>query len=418
MMACALTLGFASCSNDDEVDNGGIIPNGEPTVALIKLSQVAGPTTRADIKEAVGNEKKVTKAIVYIFGATGKFEQAVELNTSEASAGKVVAITTGSHYFYAAVNPIAGVPSTFAEDTPLETVKKDVLTSLTLAKLTEGTDGFFMTNVSDASAQNIVAGKADGTSNLIDINVGRAVAKVNVALADDVENGTSVFGEGNKFTDMEYKMGGNPNQMYLFPVYESGVLKTPLYSTTYAAANYFADAAYRAGDTPGYIVENANAKTIKQGEATHAVVKGVFTPDGMTEGADFWRVYNASTETWETTIYDTEAAAKSAANYPTDKATKKIVKYEGGVCHYAFWVIDENAADKYTINRNSYYNIKIESVAKIGTNEEGGDKDIDGDPIVPSNPPVKPEEPIEADTHLKVSIKVLDWTVVNTGVGL
>ncbi|WP_163178516.1 Mfa1 family fimbria major subunit [Bacteroides sp. 51] len=416
MMACALTLGFASCSNDDAVDNSGIIPNGEPTVARIKLSQVAGPKTRG-IEEAVDGEAIVKNATVFIFDAGAKLEATVTLSNTEASTGKVVEITTGSHYFYAAVNAIADVPTSFPVGTPLATVKQTVLGCATLGDLTKD-DGFFMTNVSDALAKNIVeSDKPDGSDNPVEIKVGRAVAKVNVALTADVKNGKEVA--GGKFTNMSYKMGGNPNKMYLFPVYESGVFKTPFYSDIYAAANYYGDAAYRADGTPGYVIENANAKVIKQGEATHALVKGTFTPDGKTEGVDFWRIYNASTKLWEDGIYYNIGDAKTAANYPTDQETMKIVEYAGGVCYYAFWVADKNAADLYAVSRNNYYDIKIETVSKIGTNQEDGDKDIDNEYIEPSNPPVEPGDPIEEEKNtVKVSINVLDWTVVETGVGL
>lgn len=407
IIACALTLGFASCSSDDAVDNGNIIPNGEAAVALIKLSQ-STPQTRANLEEPTTEEAAVKKAIVFIFDASAKLETSVELTSTEASTGKAVETTTGSHYFYAAVNPVT--PITIAEGTSIEDAKKTILASLAEGTLTSTTNGFFMTNIDDALAQNIVkSSDVTGADNPIVINVGRAVAKVNVSLADDVINGNEVA--GGKFTDMEYKIGGNPNQMYLFPVYEGGVLKTPLYAADYLAANYFEEAAYKA--TPTYAIENSNASAIKQGEATYARVKGVFTPDGMNEGDDFYRVFDPATEAWETTIYATEAAAKTAAS-----TTKKVVKYTAGVCYYAFWIADETAAEKYSIKRNNYYNVEIQHVAKIGTNNEGGDKDIDDNPIEPSNPPIDPEEPIENDTYLRVSINVLDWTVVNAGVGL
>ncbi|WP_163174328.1 Mfa1 family fimbria major subunit [Bacteroides sp. 51] len=410
MMACALTLGFASCSNDDEVDNGGIIPNGEPTVARIRLSQ-SGPDTRAT-KPTEGNEGKIKNAIIYIFDATAKFEKAVPLTKTEMDNGELVTITTGSHYFYAAVNPDGLTLPTIDEGTSLEEAKKKVLSSLTMAKLTNPA-GFFMTNVSDALAKNIVVSE-DGSENDIKIEVGRAVAKVNVDLAAGitVTDGT--------FTDMKYRIGGNPKQMHLFPVYDGGILNTPLRDVAYTDGNYmFSNDSenYIDGATATYATENSAPNTALQGKATHAWVKGVYTPKDMTlVDGNFWRVYDKSEKAWKAGIY---ASEDDAVNIGNGGSREGVVKYAGGTCYYAFWITDENAAEKYTVSRNNYYDIKIQSVAKIGTNTEEGDKDIDGDPITdPVNPPVKPTDPIEESTKMKVSINVLPWNLVETGVGL
>lgn len=101
---------------------------------------------------------------------------------------------------------------------------------------------------------------------------------------------------------------------------------------------------------------------------------------------------------------------KSAAEI--DKITEagglEVTYYPEGLCYYYLPLENSNVASPYTVVRNSYYMIDIESVMGPGYPEDPGKPGEPGGPDKPG-----PEVPIEAQTNIKASIKVEDWDPVN-----
>ncbi|MCD7936264.1 MAG: fimbria major subunit, partial [Tannerellaceae bacterium] len=108
----------------------------------------------------------------------------------------------------------------------------------------------------------------------------------------------------------------------------------------------------------------------------------------------------------------TEDPTEYLADYATAEGwpvTLLVDKYEKGICYYRLPLYNNNTNAElapYTVKRNTYYMIDIESVMDAGYTDE--DKGGGGEPV-------DPEEPLEAQSEIKVSIKVEDWEEVKQG---
>ncbi|MFV0589275.1 fimbrial protein, partial [Bacteroides reticulotermitis] len=116
MMAAALTLGFSSCSNNDDLGNGDTIESGRPTKMTLAIAQ---PVTYAPDGNATTDETKIESVDVYIYsGSTFLKREHLTITDFDAGAGNVwtlkkakeIATTTGAKTIYVGVN----LPTTLA----------------------------------------------------------------------------------------------------------------------------------------------------------------------------------------------------------------------------------------------------------------------------------------------------------------
>lgn len=258
---------------------------------------------------------------------------------------------------------------------------------------------------------------------------------------------------------LSYKIINNPKQMFLVPNITSGILTTPYYGlyvgdpTSIDASKYFEshnssqpDNYIPVSKTPNktyaYCIENANL-TPRQGTATIAVINGIFTPGGsaliydniadavaatprttdVTYGTTFYRLWippyddNGSPAGGDYDLpYFLDNPENDPTNYEAYLQTQHpnlaaadyddiiISEYTNGQCYYRLPLENEaNTLAPYTVKRNSYYMIDIKKVSGPGYTDEDGGGIID------------PTDPLDAQTHIKVSIKVEDWDPVNQG---
>ncbi|MCD8193468.1 MAG: hypothetical protein LUD74_02765 [Tannerellaceae bacterium] len=140
----------------------------------------------------------------------------------------------GPHYFYALLNVSpelkelleAKIEGRENELTKSE-FEKEILNK-SLSDLTGEGEQFLMTNTSPPEVQAIYSDyqieENPTLHNNIEITVGRAVGKISFAyVADQVQTGELHGGLSN----IRYKILNNPAQMYLMPVIEEDILKTP-----------------------------------------------------------------------------------------------------------------------------------------------------------------------------------------------
>ncbi len=159
-----------------------------------------------------------------------------------------------------------------------------------------------------------------------------------------------------------------------------------------------------------YIAENVLAKPADAaspvvGVLTYVGVKLKYTPNEaeiaaggpLNVNGDFWVVYFAS---GIKKIYSTAAAA--AGTEATGEEV--IVEYTGGLMYYRLNLATNTyAADdfkKYSVLRNSYYQVSIKTVNDFGFNTE--------DELIPSDPTI----PVNPELSITAEIKVQPWTVI------
>ncbi len=484
-VALTATALLASCSKDKDTDNG-IVPNGGKTYARINLSQTAN-STRAfqDNEPTVGTEADVKSVLLFIFDAEKKLEvlpvsfnmtdatnvagsaDGTKYNTTEKSVTRLVETTTGTHYFYVAIN----TPKALFEDfddvievgATMAAVKEVIGTVAATSDLYNAANGFFMTNVTDPNGEVMVL--ADDTDaeakNSVTLEVGRAFGKVSVdfiatATAQDMPNGI--------LSNVSYRVLNNPVQMNLFPVWNAGLLKTPMggavnnlkwYENPNTGYNYFNEPLYKGADGQRancyYLMENSNNGTGVIGSAAYVIVRGTYAPavlynpdgtaasaaeiaasDYATDGTFWRRAYTGSNGM--ITGYDTK--------YYIDVPQMALgsdelgVCYTKGICYYKIPLKNDHVGFTkanqgiYTVIRNNYFQVEITKVADAGETDGPGDgkgtnpddnedKDDDkpytdpqGDPVTP--PDKDPETPIDTTpTVMNAVIKVMKWSVVS-----
>ncbi len=271
--------------------------------------------------------------------------------------------------------------------------------------------GFMMSTLKGLQTEMINIRKEDGT-NHVTLELGRAMAKV--AVRDNLLASTQ-DGLYGTLENISYKVGHNPKKMYVVQHYHrdaSNVLITPNYEDETVDANaYFGpvddyQSADDAANTFTYCLENAN-KIPKEGNATVVYIKGKFVPndqhiaDGTQsdlQGGTFWRIKNTDPDNpikYQPGFY---------ANEPTPGANEEAVKYEGGICYYTLYLADKDAADKYTVKRNSFYKVTIDKVSNAGEPTD------DEEELIP-----EPETPLDGSGLVKATITIARWHDINQG---
>ena len=417
--AAALMAGFASCSNEDGLDNPATVDEGTPTAFSLVIGQPKTYTT--DATNATTDEVKVEKIDVYIFGTDNVCQKHIPLAANAfTDAGNVytskqaIKTTTGNKYIYVGVN----LPDDVANAIPTQGVN----VAYNIANVTElNTAGFAMFNTYKATPTTLVADPTgDGSANKVVISVARILSKVMVA-----KNFTpgAVIG-GTISDDLEFSVGNINKKYFIYPTANN---EDPNYGAVASGEwgnNFYhlfaSDNAYKDVNTnfddmktakAHYIMENTSSEKLKN-EHTYADIRLTFTPSEMV-------TYNAG---------DTEPIAKDpAAGTPgkhfytvqkngklyyfsdKDQAVKwageaNVVKYTDGKCYYRVFLTGSN--NDYNVLRNTIYKVSIASVAGIGkgTPGLGGGQEGGGE---------EGGEDIDTPTNMKVEVKIENWNIEN-----
>ena len=114
-------------------------------------------------------------------------------------------------------------------------------------------------------------------------------------------------------------------------------------------------------------------------------------------------------------IYNTAIVSKNVekdnnSGYDTTPVeTIKFLQYENGTTYYRINIQDntypENNNLYYSVTRNNFYNVNIQSISGLGYPSEG---DVT----------VEPETPISQTTYMQAHITVEPWKVINQGADL
>lgn len=430
-LAAISMLSFASCETDPAAEKNpadGVV-EGIPTTATITLTNA--PSTMADTEAGKPNESKITNATLYVFNNADVLESIVPFEQADVQASKVTfQTTTGAKRLFVCANmndilaPFDFKTVTTAanptEVTNLDAFKKtqaaiDDFTSITAA------NKFWMTNLEAQPAQVTVTASGE---NKFTVSIGRACAKVRLKL------GAGVVGSGGTLDNLKFKTKNNPDKMYLMPVYEGAnytgkQLLTPYYEAGTAGIyiDGSAQVSFSTEDGISYLTENSNA-TILAGKASYLEVEGIWKPNqdqivdangnpsstGLTSGT-FWRIakYDGNPESGGKIIGYKPYCYNAA---PTKVETnEKAIQYQGGKCYYAIYLQDKNAGSdqelplRYTVKRNTLFDVVISSISGPGANDPGG--------VVPD-----PTKPVETVVSMEVNITIAPWTIANLSAGI
>ena len=419
---------LASCETEPTAEKAPAVVEGIPTTATITLANA--PETMA-AEAGSPAESAIAEGKLYVFNNADVLESIVDFTTANVGAGKKISFqtTTGMKRLFVCANMAGKYPAfqTIADSpggaTTLKAFKETEITGVTIAGIS--TDNkFWMTNLEKQPVQVAVTDNS-GTNNFT-AQVGRAAAKVHLSVAAGVE------GNGGTLTSIKFTTMNNPNKMYLMPVYNGtnytgDQLLTPYYSAAVNKANYVASAQK---EVPGetYMSENST-QDIKAGKVSYLLVEGVWTPtlantknpngtaatQPLATGAKFWRIAqydkdpnagDAKMTGWANEFYynDQPAIGQIGTN-------QKAVDFTGGKCFYSINVQDKAAGGddqlplRYTVKRNSYFKVVINSISGSGSNDPGG--------VIPD-----PDKPVETQVTMNVTITVQGWNVIDQSAGI
>lgn len=168
-----------------------------------------------------------------------------------------------------------------------------------------------------------------------------------------------------------------------------------------AGTTFYRVAYYNASDEIEYYCGGLYLKN--DAKPTKVVGKGGWT---WGEPIEFWTA--ADTGKSEGEAKGAEDIAAGEWRTGNTGAGYELVEYLNAECYYGMWLFDKNAGDnlskKYSVLRNTLYDVKITSVAGLGDAKE--------DDVVN-----KPTD-VESDSYMKALITVEPWKVVDVDGGI
>lgn len=423
-LATAVMVSFASCSNDEIVDNGNDIPEGEKTSFILTIDQ---PQTYAiSDNNATAKEKLITSVDVFIFDKNDQLRSHTALakadfteTTNQLKSTKKIPTTTGFKRVYVGVNLknelVANIKTMGVGATHklLEGVVDNKVTEL----------GNELDNNGYAMFSKVVQEPTftlNEATNLVKVNVERLVAKVVVyekdGLKKDLESGdisTIEFAVGNVNT----KFFPLPKANYVDPNYIETTTDLADFLKLGYSDNYYLQANDKNTTLPQErkwnILENtSNGK--RKAQLTYTSIRAKFLPK-------YFVKWNATTKKLENDTrpggavtfhqvksdkgiyyFTNHAQATAYGNSCTPKVAP--VTFDSGWCYYPVYLNPtgtHNGAskpeNKFNVYRNNIYKVVIASIAGPG--------------ISKITDPVDPTEPVDETTNMTVEVTIEPWTL-------
>jgi hypothetical protein len=471
ILVAAAAIAMVGCTNEKGTIEEPAFEQGTQTFATVRVEQKSATRAFADDDT---NEGNLADARMLVFNAAGNLESVTTLTVGGTTK---IATFTGEHTIFVLGNvpttmgAVIDGYTTLAEKTAAEKAGNPISTAATtladfkgytLPLATEAaikdlssttTNKYFMTNYGDKElVLNFVATTEENlTANDFEVELGRAVAKVSMAFITGAEEGNVVQPDNGTLTTVSYKVINNPDKMYVAQHFDGAVYKTPYHDNlikeeqgvvNWGAANYIETAYVTASSnlaTPTshiYVPENTNASSVKYGEASALMIKGVFIAkeayDG--DGVVVENYSNTSKDLYR--IYDANIGQDLPKFYTTDELTKKEVRtvlnfttgqddpvaydatdedadepgeydyilyfWDDGICYYHL-PLDKGEIKgtplRYNVQRNDWFNVDIDSISDIGkTSEEEATPD--------------PWKELDVAINVTATITVSDWTPV------
>ncbi|MFV0586185.1 Mfa1 family fimbria major subunit [Bacteroides reticulotermitis] len=423
-LATAVMVSFASCSNDEIVDNGNDIPEGEKTSFILTIDQPQ--TYAASDDNATDREKLINDVDVFIFDKNDQLRSHTALTTndfsetnSQLTSTKKIPTTTGFKRVYVGVNLnkdlVANIKTMGVGATHqlLEKVLDNKVTEL----------GNELDNNGYAMFSKVVQEPTftlDEKNNVVKVNVERLVAKVVVYEKDGLKKQL----ESGDISTIEFAVG-NVNTKF-FPLPKANYMDPNYIETTTDLADFlklgYSDSYYIAANTEGTTIVKANkwnilentSKGKRKSQLTYTSIRAKFLPkyfvrwnsttkklenDTRPGGADTFHQVKSDKGIY----YFTDAGQATAyGNSCTPKVTP--VTFERGWCYYPVYLNPtgthngvSKAEDKFNVYRNNIYKVVIASIAGPG--------------ISKITDPTDPTEPVDETTNMTVEVTIEPWTL-------
>ena len=421
----AMGLGLFACSENELEGNGPDSAQNEGTTYVGFTIDFSKTQTRATTESGTDAEQKINTA--YVILADGNTISQVVSSVDEESNKYVLQTTPGPHDFYVVVNPTTA-------PTTSNTVSEYFNTGVAIgaeefAKTTAGSESFLMASVkketfdiADGITEEEALEGTDAATNNFTINVERVAAKVTMTCDNPTLSSGNNNAAGGEISNTEFNLMGGATMAYRMA--QSTIVEIPNNDWTYTVSNV---AVATTGDhtaaTPAYCLENVHAaNSYKQKNTTYLTLKTTFKPTNVVDCADYVKPLKTNTLAAGAPFYVVQTGSL-AGNYlmkidlenyqKLEGNTGKLPagvesissEYQNGNCYFGPIWIGQTDTDKDNapVVRNTWYNLKITGIT------------LPGDPEVPT---IDPEEPLNPDTNVAITLTVMPWNFIDREISL
>lgn len=444
--ALALSMGLASCNNDNEAINGTTaeLLKGEPTSMQFIVSMPHAPKTYASTDPtATDDEIELRTVTVLIYRATtlGTFEYEAAKNFTIADFEPVtgtpdtyklkdaskISTTTGKVRLMVAMNypGVAALP-TSGSLTDLDSI---VYTITSVDDLID--DGFAMFSVIPVEA-NLVT---DASQNTVQVPVKRMVAKVTVQ-EKIVRSSGKIMSEGGELTNLKFALGNLNRSIYAKQQWVGSspnvVVQDKNWSSYTAPSDFFTISDYTLSSplyqdvnlisetninslSTAYAPENTAETCALNGEnMTYISVRAQYAPKFFSNADGTPKADNTDPAKTFWTVGTTDGAIRyfDAVNDATifegnNAGSKLSDEYTDGLCYFRAYInksgavdptIPGNKVNAYDVLRNNYYRAVLSGIKAPGYPTDKGD--IKEDTSLDIEVIVNPWQPVEDEYDL------------------
>ena len=420
--AIALALGFASCSQEQGINNNNA-DNGKATSMKVSISFPRATQTRATYdSNATDNEAKISWVDVFIYTANGNFSSRSHLTSSDFTqtnptsnsdvyeSSAKIKTTTGTKNVFVAIN----LPPHIAialENQPMGSL----YTAASTMTSTELAGANFVMFSTEAATPTFKEDEND-PANKVAVKCQRLVAKVTV----ETDPSLVVSGVPGQLGDLKFAINNFNTKLFLMQG-AADEHKDPNWTlSSYQPSDFevAVDSDYApvlsrvsipnptiANYTPRYAAENTSEQKLKK-EITRVTIRATFIPQEViefTSGA--FTVNNNHGINTPQTFYAVTPSIEEGAFYFFDEAAANAylaqkggvkLTYLNGNCYWDIF-LNKNphkAVNRWDVLRNDFYKCNITRIVAPGRPT----------PELP-DPDVTPD----VDTQITIDIEILFW---------
>ena len=449
-LMAAMGLGLFACSENELEGNGPDSAQNEGTTYVGFTIDFSKTQTRATTESGTDAEQKINTA--YVILADGNTISQVVSSVDEESNKYVLQTTPGPHDFYVVVNPTTA-------PTTSNTVSEYFNTGVAIgaeefAKTTAGSESFLMASVkketfdiADGITEEEALEGTDAATNNFTINVERVAAKVTMTCESTALTNAN-NNAGGTITTSKFTLKGGATMSYRMAQSAINEITGNAWTNTSSSTDVYVKQEADDGDnyiyrkaTPVYCLENLHATgSYKQDNTTYLTLNTTFKPANVVNCDNPLSGLTSNNHTEETNdkltfyvvkegtlagnylmkadllqwqkkqsyITDDQFQKGEIANGPTyfPNGVESIsAEYENGVCWFGPIWIGQTDTDKDNapIVRNTWYNLKITGITLPGE---------------PSEPQIDPEEPLNPDTNVAITLTVQPWNFIDREIDL
>lgn len=440
----AMGLGLFACSENELEGNGPDSAQNEGSTYVGFTIDFSKTQTRATTESGTDAEQKINTA--YVILADGNTISQVVSSVDEKSNKYVLQTTPGPHDFYVVVNPTTA-------PTTSNTVSGYFNTGVAIgaeefAKTTAGSESFLMASVKKETfdiADGITEKEAlegnDAATNNFTINVERVAAKVTMTC----ENATLTNANNNAggtITTPKFTLKGGATMSYRMAQSAINEITGNEWTYTSSSTDVYVKQEADDGDNyiyrkaiPVYCLENLH-NNYYQKNTTYVDIETTFTPAKVVNCLDQLDVTpdnnlknNSTTGSFfvvrsgehaQNYLMKSDLLAWQKSKEYVASESKEISKnpdhfpagvesisdeYINGKCFFGPIWIGQATADAPTapVTRNTWYNLKITGIT------------LPGEPSVPQ---IDPEEPLNPDTNVAITLTVMPWNFIDRPIEL